>query len=87
MATARAARQGLQAVVLGQDSACHRRFPTEASDWNLGFEEWALYWCSKCSAVEPGTGQMGNMNFLPPSIILRPGQTYRQTCMYRLATQ
>ncbi len=33
---AQAARQGLQAVVLGQDSARHRRFRSEASDWNLG---------------------------------------------------
>ena len=32
-----AARKGLQAAVLGQDSACDRRFRTEASDWNLGF--------------------------------------------------
>ncbi len=30
-------RQGLQAAVLGQDSACHHRFRSEASDWNLGF--------------------------------------------------
>ena len=35
---AQAARQGLQAAVLRQDSACHRRFQSEASDWNLGFE-------------------------------------------------
>ncbi len=32
-----AVRQSLKAAVLGQDSACHRRFRSEASDWNLGF--------------------------------------------------
>ncbi len=32
-----AARQGLQAPILGQDSACQRRFRSEATDWNLGF--------------------------------------------------
>ena len=36
---AQAARQGLQAAVLGQDSAGHRRFRSEANDWNLGL--WA----------------------------------------------
>ena len=34
---AEADRQGLQAAVLRQDSACHRRFRTEASDRNFGF--------------------------------------------------
>ena len=29
--------QGLQAAVLGQDSACHLRFRSKPSDWNLGF--------------------------------------------------
>ncbi len=34
---AEAARQGLQVAVLGEDSACHCRFQTEASDGNWGF--------------------------------------------------
>ena len=29
--------KGLQASVLGPDSACHRRVRSEASDWNLSF--------------------------------------------------
>ena len=34
---AQAVRQGLPATVLGQDSACHRRFRSKAIDWNLRF--------------------------------------------------
>ena len=30
-------------AVLGQDSACHRRFRSESSDWNLGFPGGALH--------------------------------------------
>ncbi len=51
---AQAARQGLQTAVLGQDSACH---------WNLRFGGGALPSCSKCSAVEPGKGQTGNVGY------------------------
>lgn len=58
---AEADRHGLQAAVLRQDSACHRRFRTEANDRNLGFRRGALHSCSEGSAVEPGKGQMGNV--------------------------
>ena len=57
----RAARQGLHAAVLGQDSVCHRRFRIEASDCNLGFRARALHSWSERSAVEPGEAQMGNV--------------------------
>ena len=40
--------QDLQAAVLGQNCACHRRFRTEASDWDLGFGGGALHsWSEK----------------------------------------
>ena len=39
----------------GQDVARHRRFRSEASDWNLGFRGGALHSCSERSAVEPGS--------------------------------
>ncbi len=57
-----AARAGLQAAILGHDSACHRRVRSKASDLNLGFRGGALHSCSPpdSSAVEPGEGQMGN---------------------------
>ncbi len=61
-----AARRGLLATVLGQDSACHRRFRTEASDWNVGFLGEALHSRSESSAVEPGEGQMGNVGIEIP---------------------
>ncbi len=50
---AQTARQGPQAAVVGQDSACQRRF-TKVSGW-------ALHSCLERSAVEPGEGQMGNV--------------------------
>ncbi len=58
---AQVARQGLQAPGLGQDSACQRRFRSEASDWNLGSPRGALHSSSESSVVEPGEGQMGNV--------------------------
>ena len=59
-------QHGLQAAVFGQDSACHRRFRTEASDWNSGFRRGALHSCSESSAVEPGGGQMGSVGLGVP---------------------
>ena len=35
-------RQGLQAAVLGPAAAGHRRFRSEARDWNLGFPRGAV---------------------------------------------
>ncbi len=45
--------RGLQAAVLGQDSARHRRFRSVASDCNLGFRGGALHWYSNGPAMEP----------------------------------
>ena len=58
---AKAARQGLQAAAVGQDSANHRRFQSGASDWNLGFRGEALHSSSQSSVAEPGEGQMGDV--------------------------
>ena len=59
--------------VLGQDSACHRRFRSEASECNLDSPGGALYSWSESSAVEPGEGQMGDVGSLcpPPTLTVR----------------
>ncbi len=57
------ARQGLQAAVLGQDSALDRRFRSKTSGLELGLSGGALHSCSESSAVEPGEGQMGNVGY------------------------
>ncbi len=46
---------------LFRDLACHRRFLTEASDWNLGFRGGRLHAWSESSAAEPGEGHMGDV--------------------------
>ena len=61
LALAQAARLGLLGADLRPDSACHRRFRSEAGDWNLGLRDGALHPYSRSSAVEPGEDQMENL--------------------------
>ena len=51
----------LQTAVLGPTTAGHRRFRSNASDWNLDFRREAFRSCSESSAGEPGVGQMGDV--------------------------
>ena len=47
--------------MLGQDSARHCRFRSEASDWNWGLRRGVLHSRSESQAVERAEGQMGNV--------------------------